>query len=83
MNDFNRNVNRDDSRFIFDGCEKKLPSLKNAATLSEWVGLRPGRDTVRLELEHYKTGKTNHLVSEENHSRIFYFTTRQQQPLQR
>uniref|UniRef100_A0A2M4ACK8 Putative d-aspartate oxidase n=1 Tax=Anopheles triannulatus TaxID=58253 RepID=A0A2M4ACK8_9DIPT len=60
MNDFNRNVNREDSRFIFDGCEKKLPSLKKAAPLvSEWVGLRPGRDTVRLELEYYKTGNAS------------------------
>ncbi|XP_058117221.1 D-amino-acid oxidase-like [Anopheles ziemanni] len=54
MNDFNRNVSQEDSRFIFDGCERKLPSLKNAKITGEWVGLRPGRESVRLELEHYQ-----------------------------
>lgn len=53
MNDFNRNVSPEDSKFIFDGCERMLPSLKNATKVNEWVGLRPGRSTVRLELEHY------------------------------
>uniref|UniRef100_A0A182M103 FAD dependent oxidoreductase domain-containing protein n=1 Tax=Anopheles culicifacies TaxID=139723 RepID=A0A182M103_9DIPT len=55
MNDFNRNVARDDSRFIFDGCERMLPSLRSANVTNEWVGLRPGRDSVRLEMEHYRT----------------------------
>ncbi|XP_041764912.1 D-amino-acid oxidase [Anopheles merus] len=55
MNDFNRNVKRDDSRFIFDGCERMLPSLRNASVTNEWVGLRPGRDSVRLEMEHYRS----------------------------
>ncbi|XP_055636674.1 D-aspartate oxidase-like [Toxorhynchites rutilus septentrionalis] len=57
MNDFNRNVNAKDSKFIFDGCERMLPSLKNAPKVKEWVGLRPGRSTVRLELEHCEAGK--------------------------
>lgn len=57
MNDFNRNVDEADSKFIFDGCERLLPSLKNATKVKEWVGLRPGRSTVRLELEHCKAGK--------------------------
>ncbi|XP_058059743.1 D-amino-acid oxidase-like [Anopheles bellator] len=56
MNDFNRNLSLEDSRFIFDGCERKLPSLKNATVTSEWVGLRPGRDNVRLELDHFRSG---------------------------
>uniref|UniRef100_A0A182R549 FAD dependent oxidoreductase domain-containing protein n=1 Tax=Anopheles funestus TaxID=62324 RepID=A0A182R549_ANOFN len=55
MNDFNRNVARDDSRFIFDGCERMLPSLRSATVTNEWVGLRPGRDSVRLEMEHYRS----------------------------
>ncbi|XP_055539831.1 D-aspartate oxidase isoform X1 [Wyeomyia smithii] len=57
MNDFNRNINKDDSKFIFDGCERMLPSLRNATKVSEWVGLRPGRSTVRLELERYVIGE--------------------------
>lgn len=56
MNDFNRNVSKEDSKFIFDGCERMLPSLKNASLVKEQVDLRPGRSTVRLELEHYKKG---------------------------
>lgn len=62
MNDFNRNVSKEDSKFIFDGCERMLPSLKNASLVKEQVDLRPGRSTVRLELEHYKQGKENSTV---------------------
>ncbi|XP_053694070.1 D-aspartate oxidase-like [Sabethes cyaneus] len=57
MNDFNRNISKDDSKFIFDGCERMLPSLRNATKVREWVGLRPGRSTVRLEVEQYKAGE--------------------------
>ena len=51
MNDFNRNVNEKDSKFIFDGCQKIMPSLKRAENAREWVGLRPGRSMVRLEID--------------------------------
>lgn len=56
MNDFNRTVSQEDSKFIFDGCERMLPSLKSALVVNEQVGLRPGRSAVRLELEQYRAG---------------------------
>ncbi|XP_055608509.1 D-aspartate oxidase-like [Uranotaenia lowii] len=56
MNDFNRTRNLEDSKFILDGCERMMPSLKRATKIKEWVGLRPGRSSVRLELEHVKAG---------------------------
>ena len=37
--------------------ESVLPSLKDAPVLDEWVGLRPGRDTIRLELIRIKRDK--------------------------
>lgn len=57
MNDFNRTVSQEDSKFIFDGCERMLPSLRSALVVNEQVGLRPGRSAVRLELEQYRAGK--------------------------
>ncbi|XP_063231067.1 D-aspartate oxidase 1 isoform X2 [Bacillus rossius redtenbacheri] len=43
-------VNPSDSRKILDECYKMIPRLKTAKILKEWVGLRPGRINVRLEL---------------------------------
>lgn len=51
IDDFNLNVSPADSSFIFNGCEKVFPSLKNAELIKEVVGLRPGREEVRLETE--------------------------------
>ena len=51
VDDFNLNVSLSDSAFISNGCKKIFPSLKNAETINEMVGLRPGRDIVRLEVE--------------------------------
>jgi glycine/D-amino acid oxidase-like deaminating enzyme len=41
-----------DRRGILDRACAVLPSLAAAEVVSEWVGLRPGRPSVRLELEH-------------------------------
>lgn len=54
--DYNTKVNKDDSEFIFVGCCNMAPSLQHGIVESEWVGLRPGRNTVRIELEKYRTG---------------------------
>jgi len=51
FNDYNVKLSRPDSEFIFAGCHKLNPSLKHAETIREWVGLRPGRTSVRLEIE--------------------------------
>ncbi|CAG4934589.1 unnamed protein product [Colias eurytheme] len=48
---FNTNVNQDDTDFILRGCHTVLPCLQNANILKYFVGLRPGRDEIRLEAE--------------------------------
>lgn len=48
-NDYNTNVNDDDTHFIYDGCAKLIPSIKRGTVCAEKVGLRPGRNRVRLE----------------------------------
>ncbi|XP_060561921.1 D-aspartate oxidase-like [Ruditapes philippinarum] len=40
-----------DTKAIMEGVEKLCPNIKGAVVESEWVGLRPGRDRVRLEPE--------------------------------
>lgn len=57
MNDFNKKVSDVDHEFIIKGCKNICPSLFNAKTVKDWVGLRPGRSTVRLEEEDYGTSK--------------------------
>lgn len=51
MNDYNTKISPEDNYFIYTGTQKMLKSLKNAPTIKEWVGLRPGREMVRLETE--------------------------------
>lgn len=51
VDDYNLKVSEADSAFIFQGCWKLIPSLINAETISEVVGLRPGRDGVKLEID--------------------------------
>lgn len=36
---------------ILERCYSILPSLRRAPIVREWVGLRPGRAAIRLELE--------------------------------
>lgn len=50
-NDYDLAPREDDSRFIYEGCNRILPSLKGIESVKEWVGLRPGRPSVRLEPE--------------------------------
>ena len=40
-----------DKQRILEGCCQLVPSLKHAQVVSDWAGLRPARDRVRLELE--------------------------------
>lgn len=55
--DYNTNVNDDDTHFIYDGCTKLIPSIKRADIVVEIVGLRPGRNRVRLERNLFTTSK--------------------------
>ncbi|CAG9566332.1 unnamed protein product [Danaus chrysippus] len=56
VNDYNRQINVEDRDKIFNGCTRVVPAIKNAKLISEWVGLRPGRDEIRLESEN-RNGK--------------------------
>ncbi|GAB6022028.1 hypothetical protein CHUAL_006178 [Chamberlinius hualienensis] len=51
---WNLEPNPEDRKHIMEGCTKILPSLKNARVVGEWVGLRPGRSQVRLEVQKIK-----------------------------
>lgn len=51
VGDWNTEVNADDSKDIIDGCCAIYPSLRAAQVVREWVGLRPGREEVRIEAE--------------------------------
>ncbi|XP_055914764.1 D-aspartate oxidase isoform X2 [Eupeodes corollae] len=50
-NNYNLNICPNDKSFIINGCQIHLPGLKHAQHLKDWVGLRPGRKQVRLEME--------------------------------
>lgn len=39
---------------ILERCCAVIPSLRHAEVLREWVGLRPGRPSVRLEAEQWQ-----------------------------
>lgn len=43
-----------DSAGIMDNVCKLVPSLRDAKVVREWVGLRPYREPVRLELQHHE-----------------------------
>ncbi|KAH8392094.1 hypothetical protein KR215_000550 [Drosophila sulfurigaster] len=49
--DYNLKVCPQDKSFIIDGCRRLLPGLHHAQHMFDWVGLRPGRDQLRLEAE--------------------------------
>lgn len=49
--DWDKEPRQEDSDFIFTGGCAMEPSLKEAQKLRDWVGLRPGRPSVRLERE--------------------------------
>lgn len=49
--DFDCSVREEDSKHIYDGCCRVMPSLKAGEIIRGWVGLRPGRPRVRLECE--------------------------------
>ncbi|CAG2181393.1 unnamed protein product, partial [Oppiella nova] len=66
--DWNRDVYVKDSEDIMDGCAQLVPSVRTAPIMSEWVGLRPGRDSVRLETEVISNwGKKLHVVHNYGH----------------
>jgi len=54
--DWDTNPRQDDKEFILAGGKAMEPSLAGAKHLKDWVGLRPGRPSVRLERETMSDG---------------------------
>lgn len=52
----NLEVDPKDTKGIVERCETLCPVLKGAKIDHEWIGLRPGRDRIRLESELFKFG---------------------------
>ncbi|XP_075224383.1 D-amino acid oxidase 1 isoform X2 [Lycorma delicatula] len=48
---FSTDINHYDRAAILERCHSLVPRLKNAPITREWVGLRPHRDPVRVEIE--------------------------------
>lgn len=53
-NNWDTDVSQEDSARIMENVCKIVPSLKGAKVVREWVGLRPYREPVRLELQHHE-----------------------------
>lgn len=51
---FDTTVSEEDTHHILEGCCKLVPSLRHAEVVSDWAGLRPARDRVRISLEKHK-----------------------------
>ncbi|XP_063696881.1 D-aspartate oxidase [Culicoides brevitarsis] len=66
-NDFNTQPCPKDREFIMVGCTRIVKGLKNAPVIREWVGLRPGRTSVRIEFEDYETQKGHKLPVIQNY----------------
>ncbi|XP_021942982.1 D-aspartate oxidase [Folsomia candida] len=49
--DWNCTTYQEDTTFIKTGCAAIIPSVQDAPLIREWVGLRPGRPSVRLDME--------------------------------
>lgn len=47
----NLNVEPEEITDILERTTQMVPSLKHASIIQHWVGLRPGRDGLRLELD--------------------------------
>lgn len=56
VGDWNRNVDPEDTKTIFNNACKILPSLRDAEIANVWVGLRPSRDKPRIERETLQFG---------------------------
>lgn len=54
VDDYSEDASVEDSKFIRTGCLNLDPSITNSKLIKEWVGLRPGRDTVRVEKENFR-----------------------------
>lgn len=56
-NDWNTNANDQDRAFIWNGCKAlKKWEIDGGKLIKDWVGLRPGRHSVRLERDKNTEG---------------------------
>lgn len=55
VGDWDTSVRQEDKDRIWKGALKLVPSLQNAKKVEDWVGLRPSRTTVRLEMEELQS----------------------------
>lgn len=56
IDDYNLNIDVNDRQQILNGCGKYSPALKSAKIVNDCVGLRPGRNKIRVELEYRQMG---------------------------
>ncbi|KAG1658960.1 hypothetical protein FOA52_004376 [Chlamydomonas sp. UWO 241] len=51
VGDWSTEVDASDQKRIWEGCCALVPSLAQGEVVEDWVGLRPGRPSVRVEIE--------------------------------
>ncbi|CAD7087070.1 unnamed protein product [Hermetia illucens] len=57
VNDYNTTPDAGDRKLILNGCRQLMPGIVCGREIREMVGLRPGRSSVRLEIEPTANGK--------------------------
>ncbi|GJQ71197.1 hypothetical protein Trydic_g1094 [Trypoxylus dichotomus] len=68
VDDDDTNPRQKDTEFILNGCIQLVPSLKSSNILKHQAGLRPGRDSIMLELETKRIGgKTVQIIHNYGH----------------
>ncbi|ELU17654.1 hypothetical protein CAPTEDRAFT_187662 [Capitella teleta] len=68
VGDWNSKIDVKDREEILKNAFEVMPSLKIAPVIGEWVGQRPGRSEVRLELENVElNGKKIKVVHNYGH----------------
>ncbi|KAL3153224.1 hypothetical protein ABBQ38_011974 [Trebouxia sp. C0009 RCD-2024] len=58
-NSWDTTVSQEDKEVILNNVCKLVPSLKHAKSVRDWVGLRPYREPVRLQLDHHEVELPN------------------------
>lgn len=69
--DYNLTVDPVDSEFIRSTCGRIVKPMKNAKIYTEWVGLRPGRNSVRVAQDTYVTSRRSCVQIEQIHAFCF------------
>jgi len=67
--EWDTSVDEETSRRILERCERILPGISKSKIIEEWVGLRPGRTSIRLEREEMtdSQGRTAHVIHNYGH----------------